>query len=718
MVASTGKHALKRIAIMGGVLLIAAFAIGILQREAIVEHIITKALSDQGVKDAEFSLSELSYDGLEIKDVRLGSQIGVEKLVVDFSLPELIKSRLQRIEISGLSVDLSKPETGILGRIMEAIEGSENNSAPPGPFPHIRISEARAYGSRKGLAFSARIDATINPDLSALLMIDAGGQFKAEGRTITAQDIRADIALERGAQKGRITLTNASLEEVAEGASFPPAKMSGQATFYDGKIDFETSLSVVNGLGKITASGAHDLVKNHGAASLALSPLVFKKGGLQPRDLSAKATAIALDGTISGNASITWGGESGADGKAAIELSSLSFKAGEAAVRRLSATLDIATLERPENLQIKLKDATATINAGAEEVAISGVNGLAEIDNANAIGLKINGKIGGIGDFLVNANHNLESGEGQAALSLPGLAFATPGAQPSDLSGLLKPFENVSGSIKGNSLINWTHDKYDGSTALILDGLSFSLGTTTFEKLSGTLRLDQINPPQMSAVQEFSAARITDALSLENPVIRFKLEDPDKDERRIHIEYAAAEIGGGLIFVRDVTIGRTNAKNHLTLEISNIDLEKLMGLLNIDGVSGSGLLGGSIPLEVSENEVSIKDGLLEAAGTGVLHIRSEQARQALFVGGEQVELLLQVLEDFRYTRLSLSLNRSEKGATRIQLKIEGSNPAVKDGHPFILNISLSGSLDEALASVLEAYRLSGRALKATLDHGL
>lgn len=110
----------------------------------------------------------------------------------------------------------------------------------------------------------------------------------------------------------------------------------------------------------------------------------------------------------------------------------------------------------------------------------------------------------------------------------------------------------------------------------------------------------------------------------------------------------------------------------------------------------------------------IDKGELKTALPGVLKVRSQQVRDALAGGGEQVALLLDVLEDFHYDRLALSVNKTVDGGDTVTLSTSGNNPAVKDGHPFVLNINLSTNLDKLTRALLEGYRLSEGALRTTL----
>ena len=110
----------------------------------------------------------------------------------------------------------------------------------------------------------------------------------------------------------------------------------------------------------------------------------------------------------------------------------------------------------------------------------------------------------------------------------------------------------------------------------------------------------------------------------------------------------------------------------------------------------------------------VRDGALDALSPGVVAFRSDAARRALASGGEQVDLLLQALEDFHYDVLRMTVDKPANGESRVFLKLEGSNPAVLDGHPFVLNISLTSNVAPLLAALSRGTEISSRLVQQLL----
>ena len=130
--------------------------------------------------------------------------------------------------------------------------------------------------------------------------------------------------------------------------------------------------------------------------------------------------------------------------------------------------------------------------------------------------------------------------------------------------------------------------------------------------------------------------------------------------------------------------------------------------------SGSGQLSGSIPVTLRDGALVIDGGALAAEAPGVIAFRSEAAKQALAQGGQSVELMLQALEDFHYQVLRLTLDKPAEGESRVFLKLEGANPAVLDGQPFVLNINLTSNAAPLLAALARGTEISDRLVEELL----
>jgi hypothetical protein len=76
--------------------------------------------------------------------------------------------------------------------------------------------------------------------------------------------------------------------------------------------------------------------------------------------------------------------------------------------------------------------------------------------------------------------------------------------------------------------------------------------------------------------------------------------------------------------------------------------------------------------------------------------------------------MLSALEDFRYETLTLEIEKETAGEGRVILRTRGQNPAVRDGQPFVINLTLSGNVDGLAAVLAQALELPGGIVRTML----
>jgi hypothetical protein len=146
----------------------------------------------------------------------------------------------------------------------------------------------------------------------------------------------------------------------------------------------------------------------------------------------------------------------------------------------------------------------------------------------------------------------------------------------------------------------------------------------------------------------------------------------------------------------------------VTLTAEGLDLAQLFALTKLDGLSGEGRIRGTLPVRISGSEAVIEGGELRADGLGWLRYRPAEAPAALQAGGENVGLLLQALENFRYEALRITLDGRTDAEMDIGLHVQGANPDLYDGYPIEFNLDLEGELANILRSGLASYQIPER----------
>ena len=135
------------------------------------------------------------------------------------------------------------------------------------------------------------------------------------------------------------------------------------------------------------------------------------------------------------------------------------------------------------------------------------------------------------------------------------------------------------------------------------------------------------------------------------------------------------------------------------IEVQGLELEQLFILYPTEGLAGTGILDGRLPLQISRQGVTIGQGQLSArAPGGQLQFHSERIR-ALGQSNPAMQLVTQSLEDFRFTTLSSQVDYNPQGKLNLAMRLEGQNPAIEQGRPIHFTINLEEDIPTLLASL-------------------
>jgi len=306
--------------------------------------------------------------------------------------------------------------------------------------------------------------------------------------------------------------------------------------------------------------------------------------------------------------------------------------------------------------------------------------------------------------LTVDGHHDFTRGDGSLTIHSNQLRFSGNGRQPADLFPILGNFvKRFDGTLAANATWSWRNGRpITSALALTLDGVGFEAGAGTIADLRGEVMLDSILPIHTPESQCLTGSLQFGALPSGPLDLCFRLNGSD----RLLIDRLALGFADGKLLLSDVSFVPA-APLDAVLKVQDVDLGALLALLNIDGLSGSGMLSGNIPLHLDPSGVAIVAGRLAAAGTGVLRYVGASRPADLGVGqgsaADTVNLVRDALTDFHYTSLSLILDRAADGHGSLLARIQGANPAVLEGRPFVLNIRFESDFDRLAALLIGGY---------------
>ncbi|MEP9319020.1 YdbH domain-containing protein [Pseudomonas sp. LABIM340] len=152
----------------------------------------------------------------------------------------------------------------------------------------------------------------------------------------------------------------------------------------------------------------------------------------------------------------------------------------------------------------------------------------------------------------------------------------------------------------------------------------------------------------------------------------------------------------------------------LTLKLEGLALEAILAAYPAEGLSGSGIIDGNLPLGLHEGKLVIRNGEVAARQPGVLQFRSPKI-QSLGQSNPAMQLVATAIDDFRYDKLSSRVDYDESGKLLLALSLSGRNPELEQGRPINLNINLEENVPKLLTSLQLSDRVSDTIRKRVQD---
>lgn len=314
--------------------------------------------------------------------------------------------------------------------------------------------------------------------------------------------------------------------------------------------------------------------------------------------------------------------------------------------------------------------------------------------------------------------HDLESGSGEASFDIAELTFTPGGLQPETLTPVLRGVvDSATGVASGAAQFAWAPETLTSSAEIALNDITFGGPTRVVSQtrgVNGNLRFSSLWPVATDGEQTITVTGVDlDALALEEGEIVFDLPGDDT----LRIARAAFPWFGGRIGVYDATASFAGGGAALApLRAESVDLKQMLEYVNVNGLSGEGLLSGVLPLVVEDGKASIEGGFLQSDGSGAIRYQSAATDQAS-AAGDQAQVAFDLLRDLRYDSLSVAINGPLDGRLSFQLRFEGDGEMAVNEQDVRVPVTYNINLDAALLELLNQANLT-RDIQLQFERGL
>lgn len=671
--------------------IVAAVVVLITLRATIVAAVLKDRLAAMGLGHVALRIVDVGFTGARIADVRAGSVLKIAEVAVGYSLGDLVRGRVATVDIGGLALDVSA---------IAEWHGGAHPAALPTGLPAIRLRDGRIVGAFPWGLFEVAVAGTVMPDRTATLTFQEGqAVVRIADRRLELAQMAGTVNVDGGGT-ARLALASGRLRDGRVPALFPLLTLEGDVALAGDALDGRV-VAEGQGFGRLRLEGTMNVARGEASASVFLDDVSITLAGGAVRGASGvvrlerlgppAVLAVRLD-----RARVDGGGH-------ALAIEDVAARAVVALAETPAVTADIenavvvsmAPLAVPPlrlGGRIEWRPDTVTFRAGVRPRAAPSS-----------------------APVTVEGGHDLARNRGEARVTAPSLILGQGSIDLPALVPGLEWIQTLTGAVAGEAWLIWSDEGLDGRGRIVLNDVSLGTRELWIEALSGAVQFDRLRPPSAVTAPELRARLVSAGVVFEAPSVRLRLEPADGGVR-VHVERAETGWAGARFVLKDAVLDPAAESQRLVLELFKADLATLFRLLDIEGVRGQGVLNGRIAVVVGRDSVAIEDGRIEAEGGGVLEVRSAAVQRALAEGGEASALLVRALENFHYKRLAVTFQGAGDDATS-RLSVEGANPDVLEGQPFVVNINLSGNLGRALRAILDGYRLSSRAVRATVGKG-
>ncbi|WP_156776859.1 intermembrane phospholipid transport protein YdbH family protein [Nitrococcus mobilis] len=303
-----------------------------------------------------------------------------------------------------------------------------------------------------------------------------------------------------------------------------------------------------------------------------------------------------------------------------------------------------------------------------------------------------------LGIVVFQAKGQAEEGKAQAALTLYPIQFIPQATEPGDLSPALGALANdMTGTVAFGGRLAWDGQSLKSSGKLRLDEWAATLAGLRFAGLDGRLAFASLAPPITDQLQTLRLATVNIGLLLTDGRVRFALL-PDG---RLRVAELAFALAGGQLRAEPFILDLSQLDNiQITLYARQVDLAEVVRMSGIEGVEAKGELTGRVPISFGRDGLRVAGGRLQAAGSGVLRYVPQEMPAFLKGDDLRTRMLRQVLQNFQYRQLSLTLGGEVGAEQHLHLQARGANPDFLEGHPVILNVRVNGPLVSVVKSAL------------------
>jgi hypothetical protein len=303
----------------------------------------------------------------------------------------------------------------------------------------------------------------------------------------------------------------------------------------------------------------------------------------------------------------------------------------------------------------------------------------------------------------VALRHALNTGMGEAVVTMRDLAFEPNMLQPADVAPFLSAFgSRIRGNVDFTGRFAWSKDSMTSEGRLVVPGIDLQSPFGAVRQLKTELAFTSLMPVALRPAQTVTVDRIDLAVPLEQVSARFSYAP-----EALRLEAATAAVAQGRATLDPMNYSLApGSTNNGTLRLQNINAQTLVEAAGLtDRMSVEARIDGAVPFTLGPEGVRFADGRVAANAPGRLSIRREALTASVGTAGAAQappnavqDFAYQALEHLAFERLEGVVNSQPMGRLGVLLHLVGQNdpPQVEETRVGILELLRGRAFDKPL----------------------
>lgn len=313
----------------------------------------------------------------------------------------------------------------------------------------------------------------------------------------------------------------------------------------------------------------------------------------------------------------------------------------------------------------------------------------------------------------IDLQHDSNTGQGQSSLKLIPVEFNNDTMR---LANMLKdwdlPVDLTQGRVSATGTISWKK-QLRGQGQLLLNNVGGHHKDITFEGVQGKMELSYDDGIQTRQPVPMTVKYVNVGFPINNVSMTFAISPKAKQLLPvINVSQFEAFLLGGRAHGGPFDYDFYREKNTFIVKVEGLAVHDLMELERQEGLSGDGVLDGSVPIEITNGKIAISEGALSARKPGgAIKYTPTDKVAALAKSNASVNLMVKALSNFKYDVLDIKTDYLAEGDLHLKVRLQGHNPDWQKGQPINLNLNLEENIPTLLRSLQLSSEISEKVKK-------